>query len=507
MPEAKVSLYWNSYRYFPYEKELARLEVQSLLNSDEIINTNRGLQAIGDFSEGALEQLVYSGWYQINGITQPTLQNRLESSCAITGSQRRQSTRYSVHGMHEYRGKFNPQVVRGILNILRVPPGSKVIDPFCGSGTSLVECAHVNLRGVGCDINPLAIFIANAKLEALATEADALEQQFDTLVTSVERLTEPLGMGATEMTERLAYLSRWFNPDVLTTIEGLRLFIQGLVEGNAAIFLTLVSDLLRDYSLQEPSDLRIRRRYTPLPERPLWDAFKEKTRSFLANLRATQEIIGVRDIRVWAQLCDSRQLTIDCNAVNELAPFDAAITSPPYATALPYIDTQRLSLVWLGLIPPATIADLEAELTGSREFVGDQRETWQQTLKENAKNLPTQVFELCCRLQNAISVNDGFRRQAVPPLMYRYFSNMKEVFTRVLEVTKSNAPFALIVGHNRTTLGGQVFDIDTPLLLVSIAQTSGWIHEASIPLQTYQRYGSHAANSVRAETLVIMRRA
>ena len=53
--------------------------------------------------------------------------------------------------------------------------------------------------------------------------------------------------------------------------------------------------------------------------------------------------------------------------------YDAAITSPPYAMALPYIDTQRLSLVWLGLVEPGGIAGLEAELIGSRELRGKVR--------------------------------------------------------------------------------------------------------------------------------------
>jgi len=48
--------------------------------------------------------------------------------------------------------------------------------------------------------------------------------------------------------------------------------------------------------------------------------------------------------------------------------FDIARTSPPYATALPYIDTSRLSLVWLKLTPPSKIKDLEYRLLGSREI-------------------------------------------------------------------------------------------------------------------------------------------
>ena len=62
--------------------------------------------------------------------------------------------------------------------------------------------------------------------------------------------------------------------------------------------------------------------------------------------------------------------------VNGRAPraFDAVITSPPYATALPYIDTQRLSLVLLGLIGADELRATEAALVGAREItIGERR--------------------------------------------------------------------------------------------------------------------------------------
>jgi site-specific DNA-methyltransferase (cytosine-N4-specific) len=71
---------------------------------------------------------------------------------------------------------------------------------------------------------------------------------------------------------------------------------------------------------------------------------------------------------------------------------------------------------------------------------------------------------------------------------------------------QSGAPFALIIGHNRTTLSGKVFDIDTPRLLRIVAESCDWTHDESLPLQTYQRYGIHSDNAIRAETLLILRK-
>jgi site-specific DNA-methyltransferase (cytosine-N4-specific) len=121
--------------------------------------------------------------------------------------------------------------------------------------------------------------------------------------------------------------------------------------------------------------------------------------------------------------------------------------------------------------------------------------------------LPAAQYRLCKSLQAALGPNDGFRRLAVPKLLYRYFAGMKSAFRTVRALLKQDAPFALIVGHNHTVLGGVRFDIDTPSHLASLARSEGWKVEEKLPLQTYQRYGYHMNNAVKAETLLILRNA
>lgn len=507
MPKTAAFLKWNSYRYFPYEKELAQREVAALLKPIEVAVADDGLLVSGEFRAKQLKRLVYFGGYRVNGEVIPTLQHDLESSCTVTGTQKRQSTRYSVHGMHEYKGKFNPQVVRGVLNILGATPNSKIIDPFCGSGTTLVECAHVGMTAVGCDMNPLAVYITNAKLKALATPEEILRTLFLRLVGKFEKQEQRTSWPVIASdNERAEYLWNWFDKQTLSSIEYLKLLIHTVTSEHASIFLVLASDLLRDYSLQEPTDLRIRRRYSPFPQEPFWEAFKHKALQFLDNLATAQQVIGVKKGHSRACLLDSRALDTAPKFPKPATGYHAAITSPPYSTALPYIDTQRLSLVWLGLISPKEIGELEARLTGSREFIQEQKRLWGDSLANNSRELPDSIYEYCLKLQKAVSSEDGFRRKSVPMLMYRYLSDMRDVFKSTLGIMQTSAPFALIVGHNRTTLGGKLFDVDTPALLREVALQCGWAYEDSIPLQTYQRYDSHMANGVQAETLLIVKK-
>lgn len=493
-----MELHWHRYRYLPYERELAIREVQSLLAPDSIEYIHGGVKVLNARQVHRADHLVYFAEVVNNGAVLPTLQSRLESGVS---SAKKQSTRYASHGVHEYKGRFNPQVVRAILNVLNVPEQSCILDPFCGSGTSLVECALVGQSAAGADMNPLAVFLANTKIAMLALPASRLRDE--AIATAIQcRFQPPPPIGAGD--ERIAYLLKWFDKEVLAKLEQLKCAIEKAEPACAKVMLTVVSNLLREYSFQDPLDLRIRRRTTPLPEQPLEDAFEDAALRLCASLQESQSVTGILQSDIHAVEADSRKLRLGQNGLPE-RPFDCVITSPPYATALPYIDTQRLSLVWLGLASPSAILQLEAELVGSREFRGSNHQLWLASMQNNECDLPQPQVELCHVLQRAVSSTDGFRRRAVPSLLYRYFAGMKQMFTAVRSCVSHNSPFALVVGDNHTILGGQRFDIDTPLHLAEIAGSCQWTIQEIFPLQTYQRYGYHTKNAVRTEALVILR--
>ncbi|KGU63703.1 DNA methylase family protein [Burkholderia pseudomallei MSHR983] len=492
-------LNWHQYKYYPYEQQLAVREVNKLLAPRSLQSTETGIVVEAPNTPAQANRLVYvaSQSRGANGSPKPTQQALLER---VNGNgPNRQSTRYSVHGLHEYKGKFNPQVAKALLNIFGVTAGHNVLDPFCGSGTSLVEAAHLGINAFGTDINPLAVYLANAKLKALATPAELLLSAAQEAV-DVARKSKRIG---NEENERQAYLQSWFPQDVLRTIEHLRQAISLGSEDTREILFAIASNLLRDYSLQEPSDLRIRRRTSPMPEIFYLSAFETAVANFAKKLADSQGILGLLHTNAHAHLHDCRLPLSEIGGIPS-GGFDAVLTSPPYATALPYIDTQRLSLVWLNLLAPADILSLESQLVGSREIRGQSKQELLEILLRNESGLPDQEANLCVELQETLSEQDGFRRQAVPRLLYRYFAGMADSFASVREVVRPGGMYGLIVGGNHTVLSGKRFDIDTPSHLASLAVSRGWNHVETVELQTYKRYGLHAKNASTTEALVIL---
>lgn len=503
MSSGPLTLHLHDYALFPYELDLAKREIAALVGGRSRVNGKR-FTVSGEWSHEHLWRLTYFSHAENGTGRHETLQHRLERShmASIGRNHRRQSTRYSVHGLHEYKGKFNPQVAHALLNVFGAVPGDKVLDPFCGSGTTLLEAAHLGISGCGFDMNPLAVFIANTKLTAFSLLPAELRASFAAIHRASVRVR-----GGTLASEdsRIEYLGRWFAPEVLSEIEWLRGRLGRLDAAHRDFFLVIASNLLRDYSLQDPADLRIRRRKSPLPSTPFVEAWATACTEQIGILEEVQPLLPKRVNQSHAHLADVRELSNAGQRFRPAPPFDYVITSPPYATALPYIDTQRLSLVWLGMISPDEIKVLDADVLGSREMLGE-RSGWDEALRANANELPAEAAQFCQRLARAVGASDGFRRQAVPALLYRYLVGMRDAFAGLHRLLRHDGRMAWVVGVNQTTLGGEPIIINTPELLTIVAEAAGFTAEQRIGLQAYQRYGVHQKNSIREETVLIFRR-
>lgn len=230
-------LKWRKYKYFPYEKRFAAEEVRTLFACKAFEEDRDGIRVPLDSIEmdAAKRMTYFSRIIMPNGVTIIPDQTRIEATAWPSGRER-QSTRYSAHGLHEYKGKFNPQVVRSIGNRLNLKSDDWVLDPFSGSGTTLLECAHAGLNAVGIDRNPLAVMIGNAKVRALhladgrlssyATEIARRVRPWipslETNTPSANQIVSLLGPKWQEEIPGVKYLYTWFPEPVLAQVTLLR---------------------------------------------------------------------------------------------------------------------------------------------------------------------------------------------------------------------------------------------------------------------------------------------
>lgn len=74
---------------------------------------------------------------------------------------------YLTHWIYPYKGKFHPQMIRALLNIMQIKEGETVLDPFVGSGTAALECQLLGINFIGIDISPLCYLLSRAKTESI----------------------------------------------------------------------------------------------------------------------------------------------------------------------------------------------------------------------------------------------------------------------------------------------------------------------------------------------------
>jgi len=84
--------------------------------------------------------------------------------------------------IHPYPAKFISEIPQMLMTALPLPKGTTVLDPFCGSGTTITECTHKGIHSTGFDINPLAVYITNTKLKALSISAKSIKNTGEEII-------------------------------------------------------------------------------------------------------------------------------------------------------------------------------------------------------------------------------------------------------------------------------------------------------------------------------------
>ncbi len=281
--------------------------------------------------------------------------------------------RAHVHGFHSYPARMHPgtaaRLVRGLSS-----EGAAVLDPFCGSGTVLVEGMIAGRRMIGTDLNPLAFRLASLKTSPrTATERDllvALARGVSTFAN--ERRLRRAGATRRYPPEDVAT----FAPHVLLELDSLRSGILDVGDARVKEALMLCLSAILVKVSKKASDTAShetpRRIAAGYPSRLLVKKAEELARRF-----ATLEALlpqGARGAKV--SLDDATRL----KSVGA-ATIDAVVTSPPYVATYDYLEHHALRMRWLGLDATA----FGTGETGSRRRyarldVSQARDAWKREL-------------------------------------------------------------------------------------------------------------------------------
>ena len=107
-------------------------------------------------------------------------------------------TGYATHGLFPYRGKFHPQMIRALINVMGLKPGDTILDPMMGSGTVPIEATLMGINSIGIDASPFCKFMAQVKYDALSLPQEPLNSALSKSAELFEIYSQSVGISNKE---------------------------------------------------------------------------------------------------------------------------------------------------------------------------------------------------------------------------------------------------------------------------------------------------------------------
>lgn len=257
-----------------------------------------------------------------------------------TSAEAEEQARAHVHGFHSYPARMHPASARKLVEAFSAQ-GERVLDPFCGSGTVLVEARLLGREPVGVDANPLAVRLSRLKVRGTTAEERArlLAAAGEAAAVADERRAAKSGPSRRYGHEDVAL----FDPHVLLELDGLRLGLDRVADAGARSDLELVLSSILIKVSRRASDTAghaaPRRIAGGYPAR----LFVRKTEELLGRLAAIEAPLAAApaprvlegDARVLAGVADGS--------------IALAVTSPPYPGVYDYLEHHEARLRWMRL--------------------------------------------------------------------------------------------------------------------------------------------------------------
>ena len=136
---------------FIYELALAQLELKSLFVKFEVTNGLREFNLLEEPENLDLLKRRLAYFKSVKG-------EYTDYFSIVRKNRTKSVNQYLTHWIYPYKGKYHPQMIRALLNIIGLNKGEIVLDPFVGSGTTALEAQLLGINCVGIDISPSACF-------------------------------------------------------------------------------------------------------------------------------------------------------------------------------------------------------------------------------------------------------------------------------------------------------------------------------------------------------------
>lgn len=349
---------------------------------------------------------------------------------------------YPIHRWFRLTPSFSPELVGDILAHWELPNNAKVLEPFCGVGTTPLVCQERGLSSCAVELNPLLYFVAKVKTTPFRNLADLAVAAKEVMVQAQSRFSKLETLDtATFLIEyhdwipKIRNVTKWWSPLILKKLVAIRM---ALTTASMSVDITNLLKLAVASILIEVSNARHNHpslSFAKVPENdaPVFERFRGQVEMMTTDL---QSLTQTRSKTLILQ-GNSKQLeeVLPANSV-----FDAVITSPPYPNRYSYARETRPPMFFLGLVQDGReVGELETEAIGgtwgkATSVLNGHFDYRSTVIEESLRGIPERIGQHSHLMQNYV---------------IKYFNDIQQHIESLKPFLQRGAQLAYVIGNSK----------------------------------------------------------
>ena len=371
------------------------------------------------------------------------LDNKLGAIYSINQS----SVNSYTHGFFKYPCKFIPEIPRWAIKKYVKDKDESILDPFTGSGTTLLEAAINGNNSYGIEIDEVAKLISRVKTEKYnKKEVKSIQDEFEKIISEYDNIKE-------YRVPEIDNLEHWFPKE---NIQELGKILQQINEiDNVKIknfFKVCFVSIIKKCSYTDDSSPKpyVSSKIKKIPANPK-DEFIKIYNKYYKGIEDLAKIKNFGEVEILKGGALNFELETKVNLV---------ITSPPYINAFDYGRTMRLENLWLGLLTENELRDKKKDYVGTEKI---------KTYKEKEDLSILKESEILEKVYKKIVQSDEKRALIVK----KFFDDMKTNYNQVKKCLNKDGHYVIVIGDSNI----RQVKVKSSEILTEIAINNGFILE------------------------------